>query len=156
MTKNDHFETQKCHFWAFLDSFKISLSSLQHPKHNMTIAWLSIFNHPLRTSFILYYESWITHAMNTFISIVVSLISDCWESLYFGVYKLLWTMVKGHYVVYSGVIVPNLALLFPQEELAIVSPWLSDRCLTATHGTHARCKYIRENIVTKSRPNIWP
>ena len=34
MTKNDHFETQKCHFWAFLASFKISFSSLQHPKHN--------------------------------------------------------------------------------------------------------------------------
>ena len=27
MTKNDHFETQKCHFWAFLASFNISLCS---------------------------------------------------------------------------------------------------------------------------------
>ena len=34
MTKNDHFETQKCHFLTFLDSFKISLSSLQHPSYN--------------------------------------------------------------------------------------------------------------------------
>ena len=33
MTKNDHFETQKCHFWTFLASFKISFSSLQHPSH---------------------------------------------------------------------------------------------------------------------------
>ena len=32
--KNDSFETQKCHFRAFLASFKISLSSLQHPNHN--------------------------------------------------------------------------------------------------------------------------
>ena len=35
MTKNDHFETQKCHFWAFLAFFKISLSSLQHPTHKL-------------------------------------------------------------------------------------------------------------------------
>ena len=33
MTKNDHFETQKCHFWAFLASFEISFSSLQHPTY---------------------------------------------------------------------------------------------------------------------------
>ena len=31
--KNDHFETQKCHFWEFLAFFKISLFSLQHPTH---------------------------------------------------------------------------------------------------------------------------
>ena len=35
MTKNDHFETQKCHFSSFLASFKISFSSLQHPSHNL-------------------------------------------------------------------------------------------------------------------------
>ena len=33
MTRNDHFETQKSHFWAFLASFKISVSSLQHPRY---------------------------------------------------------------------------------------------------------------------------
>ena len=33
MTKKDHFETQKCHFWAFLASFKILFSSLQHTSH---------------------------------------------------------------------------------------------------------------------------
>ena len=39
MTKNNHFETQKCHFWAFLASFKISFSSFQHP--NYSIAQIS-------------------------------------------------------------------------------------------------------------------
>ena len=33
MTKTDHFETQKGHFWAFLAFFKISFSSLQHPSY---------------------------------------------------------------------------------------------------------------------------
>ena len=33
MTKNDYFETQKCHFWVFLCPFKISFSSLQHPSN---------------------------------------------------------------------------------------------------------------------------
>ena len=37
MTKNDHFETQKCHFWAFLPFFKISFFSLQHPNHDSVI-----------------------------------------------------------------------------------------------------------------------
>ena len=35
MTKTDHFETQKCNFWAFLASFKISFSSLQHPSEDV-------------------------------------------------------------------------------------------------------------------------
>ena len=34
MTKNDHFETQKCHIWAILASFKIPFSSLQRPSYN--------------------------------------------------------------------------------------------------------------------------
>ena len=37
MIKNDHFETQKCHFLAFLAFFKISFSSLQHPNYNNLI-----------------------------------------------------------------------------------------------------------------------
>ena len=36
MTKNDHLETQKCHFWAFLATFKISFSSLQHTSYDLT------------------------------------------------------------------------------------------------------------------------
>ena len=36
MTKNDHFETQKCHFLAFLAFFKISFSSLQNPTYDRT------------------------------------------------------------------------------------------------------------------------
>ena len=35
MTKNDHSETQKCHFSAFLAFFKILFSSLQHPSYNV-------------------------------------------------------------------------------------------------------------------------
>ena len=35
ITQNDHFEAQKCHFWAFLASFKISFSGLHNPKHNL-------------------------------------------------------------------------------------------------------------------------
>ena len=35
MSKNDHFEAQKCHFRAFLASCKISFSSLQHPNYNL-------------------------------------------------------------------------------------------------------------------------
>ena len=38
LTKNDHFETQKCHFRAFLASFKISFSSLQHPNYKKVMA----------------------------------------------------------------------------------------------------------------------
>ena len=30
-SKNDHFETQKCHFWAFLASFKIFIFQLTAP-----------------------------------------------------------------------------------------------------------------------------
>ena len=40
MTQNDHFEAQKCHFWAFWAFFQISFSSLQHPKHD-AIYWLA-------------------------------------------------------------------------------------------------------------------
>ena len=38
MTKNDHFETQKCHFSAF---FKISFSSLQHPSGNLLLCLMA-------------------------------------------------------------------------------------------------------------------
>ena len=34
MTKNDHFETLKYHFWAFIAFFKISFSSLHNPSYN--------------------------------------------------------------------------------------------------------------------------
>ena len=43
MTINDHFETQKCHFWAFLASFKILFSSLQHPIYNILLYLIYIF-----------------------------------------------------------------------------------------------------------------
>ena len=41
MTKNDHFETQKCHFGAFMASFKISFSSLQHLTYT-ALSFLSV------------------------------------------------------------------------------------------------------------------
>ena len=47
MTKNDHFETQKRHFWAFLASFKISFSSLQHPSHRPWNIFASFPNTPM-------------------------------------------------------------------------------------------------------------
>ena len=42
MTKNDHFETQKCHFQRFWLLSTILFSSLQHPRYNVITVWLCI------------------------------------------------------------------------------------------------------------------
>ena len=62
--KNDQkwsFWHPKCHFWTFLTFFKISLSSLQHPTHDIDVfSKVDIENSMFNTNLIL--PSWVTVA----------------------------------------------------------------------------------------------